>query len=68
MSVMDSHDITKGLKQKIRTQFPGTTVTIHIEPCDSDCVDKCIEGCLLPEQKRQEMPANDLHPFETLKK
>jgi cation diffusion facilitator family transporter len=52
MSVVDSHDITKVLKKKIREKFPGTTVTIHIEPCDSDCVDKCIEGCLLPEQKK----------------
>jgi cation diffusion facilitator family transporter len=67
MSVMDSHDITKVLKKKIKAQFPGTTVTIHIEPCDSDCVDKCIEGCLLPEQKK-EMQANDLHPTKTLTK
>jgi len=68
MSVIDSHDITKVLKKKIKEKFPGTTVTIHIEPCDSDCVDKCIEGCLLPEQKRREMPANDLHPIKTLTK
>jgi cation diffusion facilitator family transporter len=68
MSVMDSHDITKVLKKKIKEKLPGTTVTIHIEPCDSDCVDKCIEGCLLPEQKRQEMPANDLRPIKTLTK
>jgi cation diffusion facilitator family transporter len=59
MSVMDSHDITKVLKKRIITQFPGTTVTIHIEPCDSICVDKCIEGCLLPEEKRQGMKSND---------
>ena len=58
MSVMDSHDITKVLKKKIRAQFPGTTVTIHIEPCDSDCVDKCIEGCLLPEQERQKIKSS----------
>ena len=67
MSVMDSHDITKVLKKKIKVQFPGTTVTIHIEPCDSDCVDKCIEGCLLPEQKKG-MPANNVHPTKTLTK
>jgi cation diffusion facilitator family transporter len=67
MSVMDSHDITKVLKKKINAQFPGTTVTIHIEPCDSDCVDKCIEGCLLPEQKNGKQ-TNVLHPIETLKK
>jgi cation diffusion facilitator family transporter len=53
MSVMDSHDITKVLKKMIKEKFPGTTVTIHIEPCDSDCVDKCIEGCLLPKQKKE---------------
>lgn len=45
MSVTSSHDITKVLKKQIKEKFPGTTVTIHIEPCDSDCVDKCIEGC-----------------------
>lgn len=59
MSVMESHDITKVLKKNIRAQFPGTTVTIHIEPCDSVCVEKCIEGCLLPEQSRQKMQADD---------
>jgi len=42
-------------------------VTIHIEPCDSECVDKCIEGCLLPEQKNG-MLTNGLHPIKTLKK
>jgi cation diffusion facilitator family transporter len=68
ISVMNSHDITKILKKKIRTQLPETTVTIHIEPCDSDCVDKCIEGCLLPEQKRQEKLAKDLNPVKTLPK
>ena len=58
MSVMDSHDITKVLKKKIGAQFPGTTVTIHIEPCDSECVDKCIEGCLLPEEARRRVTKN----------
>ncbi len=67
MSVMDSHDITKVLKRKIKAQFPETTVTIHIEPCDSDCVDKCMEGCLLLEQNNG-MRANDLHSLNTLTK
>ncbi len=59
MSVMDSHDITKLLKEKIKAQFPETTVTIHIEPCDSDCVDKCIEGCFLLGQNSHKLHAND---------
>ncbi|HOO91350.1 MAG TPA: cation diffusion facilitator family transporter [Syntrophales bacterium] len=53
MSVMNSHGITKILKKKIKEQFPGTTVTIHVEPCDRNCVDKCIEGCLLPDDQRR---------------
>lgn len=55
MSVMDSHSIAKELKNKIIMQFPYTTVTIHIEPCDGNCIDKCISGCLLPEEQRQKM-------------
>jgi cation diffusion facilitator family transporter len=68
MSVLDSHGFTKVLKKEITEHLPGTTVTIHIEPCDRDCVDKCIEGCLLPEQKRQEMRDSDLNPVKTLTK
>ena len=60
MSVMDSHAIAKELSNKIKDRFPHTTVTIHIEPCDGTCIDKCITGCLLTEQKRQEMHGNKL--------
>jgi cation diffusion facilitator family transporter len=52
MSVADSHDITRELKHHIEEEFPGTTVTIHIEPCDSQCAEKCIAGCLLSEEQR----------------
>ena len=54
MSVIDSHAIAKELSNEIKIQFPNTTVTIHIEPCDGKCVEKCIGGCFLPEQKREE--------------
>ena len=64
MTVMDSHDITKVLKKKIQAKLSGTTVTIHIEPCDSDCVDKCVEGCLLPEQNRQEAASDNGHTIK----
>jgi len=52
MSVHDSHDITRILKKNIRDKFPESTITIHIEPCDGECSDICIAGCLLPEDKR----------------
>jgi len=52
MSVADSHKISGELKHHIEDHFPGTTVTIHIEPCDSRCVEKCIAGCLLSDEQR----------------
>lgn len=33
MSVEESHRITGIMKTAIREQFPGATVTIHVEPC-----------------------------------
>jgi cation diffusion facilitator family transporter len=51
MSVLDSHGIAKELSNEIKERFPHTTVTIHVEPCDGACHDKCIAGCLLPGQK-----------------
>jgi len=55
MSVQESHDITKILKKNIREKFTDCVITIHIEPCDGDCSDICVDGCLLPESKRQQM-------------
>ena len=52
MSVLDSHSITKTLKQNIRGKFTDCVITIHIEPCDGECSDVCEAGCLLPEGKR----------------
>ncbi len=54
MSVIDSHAFAKNISNNIKAQFPNTTITIHIEPCDGKCVDKCIGGCFLTEQKRKE--------------
>lgn len=52
MSVQISHAITEDLSLSIEKQFPGTSVMIHIEPCDGDCEGDCLQGCLLPEQQR----------------
>jgi cation diffusion facilitator family transporter len=48
MTVEDSHRITEQIADAIEKQFPGTSVTIHTEPCDGECEEKCIDGCLLP--------------------
>ncbi len=53
MTVADSHAIAKDLSEKIKTQFPYTTVTIHVEPCDGECTEKCLAGCLLTGEQRE---------------
>jgi cation diffusion facilitator family transporter len=53
MSVEESHTITDDLTSHIEEHFPNTSVMIHIEPCDGNCTDVCIEGCFLNERQRQ---------------
>nr|MBP7322895.1 cation transporter [Deltaproteobacteria bacterium] len=53
MTVDCSHRITVELAKSIQERFPDSSVTIHIEPCDGNCVGKCLEGCLVPESERK---------------
>ncbi len=55
MSVLNSHNITEELSGLIERQYPHTSVTIHVEPCEGNCVDHCLEGCLLSPEKRREV-------------
>lgn len=48
MSVEKSHRITDEIASGIEKRFPGTSVVIHTEPCNGNCVGKCLEGCLMP--------------------
>lgn len=52
MTVDTSHGITRELKHAIMEKFPASTVTIHIEPCDGNCTEICLAGCLLPAARR----------------
>jgi cation diffusion facilitator family transporter len=65
MTVLDSHNITEELSNLIEKQFPHTSVTIHVEPCEGNCVDHCLAGCLLTPDKRREIqrrnPAAGVH-------
>jgi len=55
MTVVNSHNITEELTDRIERHFPKTSVTIHVEPCDGKCVGHCLEGCLLSPDKRLEI-------------
>ncbi len=52
MTVRESHEITAVLSGGIKSRFPGSTVTIHVDPCEGDCEPDCIATCLLSEAER----------------
>jgi len=53
MTVEDSHDVGMEMSVSIRRKFPGSSVTVHVEPCDGRCTKKCLQGCLLDERARE---------------
>ena len=63
MTVEDSHRVTEDLSGKIEGHFPRSSVTIHIEPCDGDCVGNCLDGCLLTDEARRTV-ARRISPFK----
>jgi cation diffusion facilitator family transporter len=40
-TVLESHDFADHLESDLRTEFPRSTVTIHIEPCTEGTCDRC---------------------------
>ena len=66
LSVEAAHHLSDGLTRTIRERFPGTTVTIHVEPCDGGCRPACVEGCLLADDERSAIHAQaSLEHYET---
>jgi cation diffusion facilitator family transporter len=49
MSVAESHALTQKLSGTIQARIPNASVTIHVEPCDRECTEKCRQGCLVAE-------------------
>ncbi len=60
MTVARAHRLNQDLVRRIKERFPAATVTVHTEPCDGRCAEKCLAGCLLNEEERnrirQEVP------------
>jgi cation diffusion facilitator family transporter len=52
MSVANAHRLNQDLVKQIKERFPYATVTVHTEPCDGKCAEKCLAGCLLTEEER----------------
>ena len=58
MSVDESHRIADMITCSIKQHYPGTTVTIHIEPCNCAMAKEGSCGCLLSEQEKKELKTN----------
>jgi cation diffusion facilitator family transporter len=52
MSVAQAHRLNQDLVGLIKGRFPAATVTVHTEPCDGACAEKCLAGCLLDAEER----------------
>ncbi|MDD2707355.1 MAG: cation diffusion facilitator family transporter [Verrucomicrobiae bacterium] len=52
MSVEQSHSICDAITRDLRQRFGGGSVTIHVEPCDGYCSDRCVGGCFLSVKER----------------
>jgi cation diffusion facilitator family transporter len=52
LPVAQAHSVGDHLMELIRSRYPDTIVTSHIEPCDGSCRPACVEGCLLAEVER----------------
>jgi len=52
MFVDDAHRLTQKISGRIREKYPDTTVTIHVEPCRGDCLEKCLRGCIMNGEER----------------
>ena len=58
MSVDESHRIADMITCSIKQHYPGTTVTIHIEPCNCAMAKEGSCGCLLSEKEKKELKTN----------
>ncbi len=52
-----AHEISQRLEDAIESRFPGTSVTVHMEPCDAACEPTCLNDCLLGPEERKSLAA-----------
>lgn len=64
-SVGEAHEVAEEIEQGIAREFPGTSVTVHLDPCDATCRPRCLSGCLLGSACRNRLRAGrGLPPIE----
>lgn len=64
MSVETAHALNQDLVRRIKERFRQATVTVHTEPCNGQCTEKCLVGCLLSEKERTRIRQTVAKPTE----
>lgn len=57
MHLDQAHEITQKIEDDVQARFPGTSLTVHMEPCDAGCDSDCLQDCLLDADERGSLVA-----------
>jgi len=52
-----AHEVAEEIELGVLDKFPGSNVTVHLDPCDGRCPPRCLAGCLLPREQRHALRA-----------
>ncbi len=52
-----AHEVAEEIEMGVLNTFPGSTVTVHLDPCDGRCPPACLAGCLLTRERRHALRA-----------
>lgn len=64
-TIVEAHEVAEEMELGIISKFPGSTVTVHLDPCDGRCPPRCLGGCLLGSARRNALRATKgLPPIE----
>ena len=53
MSVGEAHTLGDEIVVAIKKKLPESRIQIHVEPCDFECKDSCVSGCLVVSDERE---------------
>ncbi len=56
-SIATAHEVAEEIELGVLHKFPGSTVTVHLDPCDGKCPPACLAGCLLTREQRHAVRA-----------
>jgi cation diffusion facilitator family transporter len=45
MTVEESHKLSHRIADEIKEHFISSSTIVHVEPCDDNCKDECLENC-----------------------